>query len=283
MTPTAGLGFKAEHQDEALACPAEGLWFEVHAENYMVAGGPRLDMLERLRSAHPLSIHGVGLSLAADTDPDPRALAALRRLAQQFRPFLVSEHLAWSAWDGAHLPDLLPFPRNEESLRRVVRNVEITQQYLGRQILIENPSSYLPLSHEIPEAVFLGELVRRSQCGLLVDVNNVYVSTCNVGGDAGDWLAQLPAEAIGEIHLAGHAVDPGSPQGGLLIDTHGAPVCEEVWGLYAELLQRIGPRPTLIERDEDIPAFEVLMQERNRAAAMLSATHRLGETYAIAC
>jgi uncharacterized protein len=282
MTLTAGLGFKPEHIEQALACPAAGLWFEVHAENYMVAGGPRREMLQALRERHPLSIHGVGLSLASATDPDPAALAALREVVERFRPFVVSEHLAWSSWDGAHFPDLLPFPRNDESLQRLARNVDITQQALGRRILVENPSSYLPLDHEISEAEFLAELVRRTGCGLLVDVNNAYVSAHNLGGDAAAYLAALPAEAIGEIHLAGHSPDAGLPDSGLLIDTHAAPVSEAVWDLYAGLVARIGARPTLIERDDNIPGFEELLAERNRAAAVLAVAPSEG-SYAIAC
>ncbi|MEO6078358.1 MAG: DUF692 domain-containing protein [Steroidobacteraceae bacterium] len=283
MTPTAGLGFKPEHFAEAMSCPAAGMWFEVHAENYMVAGGPKLAMLEALRSRHPLSIHGVGLSLAADADPDPRSLAALNVVVDRFRPFVVSEHLAWSSWAGAHLPDLLPFPRNQESLLRMVRNVDITQQALGRSILIENPSAYLPLAHEISEAEFLSDLARRTGCGLLVDVNNAYVSASNLGGDAGAFLAALPAEAIGEIHLAGHSPDAGVPDSGLLIDTHAAPVCDVVWQLYSDLLARMGPRPTLIERDDNVPAFDVLMGERDHAASLLAAVVSEGRPHAIAC
>ncbi len=259
------------------------MWFEVHAENYMIAGGPRLAMLEALRSRHPLSLHGVGLSLAADADPDPAALAALRSVVDRFRPFVVSEHLAWSSWDGAHFPDLLPFPRNDESLLRVVRNVDITQQVLGRRILIENPSAYLPLAHEMPEAEFLAELARRTDCGLLVDVNNAFVSAANLGGDAAAYLAAMPAEAIGEIHLAGHSPDAGLPDSGLLIDTHAAPVCEAVWQLYAGLLARTGPRPTLIERDDNIPGFAALMAERDRAAMLLATAPGQARAYAIAC
>jgi uncharacterized protein len=282
MTPTAGLGFKPEHIEQALVCPAAGLWFEVHAENYMVAGGPKLAMLESLAARHPLSIHGVGLSLAADEDPEPAALAQLRKVIDRFRPFVVSEHLAWSSWNGAHFPDLLPFPRNQESLRRLARNIDITQQALGHRILIENPSSYLPLEHEVSEVEFLSELVQHTGCGLLVDVNNVYVSAHNLGGDAAAYLSALPAEAIGEIHLAGHSPDAGLPDSGLLIDTHATPVCEAVWDLYAGLVARIGVRPTLIERDDNIPAFHELLAERNRAAALLAATYVEG-AYAIAC
>jgi uncharacterized protein (UPF0276 family) len=241
-------------------------------------------MLEALRARHPLSIHGVGLSLAADKDPDPQSLAALKNVVERFRPFLVSEHLAWSSWGGSHLPDLLPFPRNQESLLRLIRNVDITQQALGRRILIENPSAYLPLEHEISEAAFLAGLVQRTDCGLLVDVNNAWVSACNLGGDARAYLAALPAEAIGEIHLAGHSPDEGVPPSGLLIDTHAAPVCNAVWQLYSELLARIGQRPTLIERDDNLPAFELLMEERGQAAALLAAAAPgAGESYAIAC
>ena len=269
MRPTAGLGFKPEHFDEAHARRAAGLWFEVHPENYMVDGGPRLAMLGALRGEHPLSLHGVGLSLAAAADPDPRHLERLRVLADRFEPFVVSEHLAWSAWGGNYHPDLLPFPRTEAALARVARNVERTQDALGRRILIENPSLYMPLDgHELGEVEFLTALSRRTGCGLLVDVNNVYVSANNLGFSAQDYLDALPAAAIGEIHLAGHAADPRHGAD-LLIDTHGAPVAEPVWSLYARLVARIGVRPTLIERDEDVPAFADLMAERDRAADLL--------------
>jgi uncharacterized protein len=269
MTPTAGVGFKPEHFVEAAASPAAGLWFEVHPENYMVAGGPRLAMLEVLRCERPLSLHGVGLSLAADADPDPAHLAGLKRLADRFEPFVVSEHLAWSAWRGTYHPDLLPFPRTRAALDRIARNIDIAQEALGRSILIENPSLYLPLAgHELSEPEFLRELVRRTGCGLLVDVNNVFVSGANLGFDPEGYLNSLPAETVGEIHLAGHAPDPALGRA-LLIDTHGAPIASEVWRLYETLIARIGPRPTLIERDENIPPFDALMAERDRAASVL--------------
>jgi len=271
MTPTAGLGFKPEHFDAALASPAVGLWFEVHPENYMVAGGPRLAMLEALRRDRPLSLHGVGLSLAADADPDPVHLARLRAMVERHEPALVSEHLAWSAWRGAYHPDLLPFPRTSAALVRVARNVEIVQAALRRPILVENPSLYMPLDgHEMTETEFLAGLVARTGCGLLVDVNNVHVSANNLGFSAAAYLDAIPAEAVGEIHLAGHDPDPTLGER-LLIDTHGAPVAEAVWALYERLIARIGPRPTLIERDDDIPAFDVLMGERDRAQAILHA------------
>ncbi len=268
MTPTAGLGLKPQHYDDALAADAEVLWFEVHPENYMSAGGPRLAALEAVRARRPLSLHGVGLSLAADADPDREHLAALKRLVDRFEPFVVSEHLAWSTHRGAHQPDLLPFPRTQAALARIAANIGRMQDALGRQVLIENPSLYLPLTgHDLDEVDFLKALVAKTGCGLLVDVNNVFVSASNLGYAAEAYLDALPAEAIGEIHLAGHAPDEGGS--GLLIDTHGAPVAEPVWALYRRLIGRVGPRPTLIERDDDVPAFAVLMAERDRAAAML--------------
>lgn len=275
MNPTAGLGFKPQHFDEALACPAAGLWFEVHPENYMAPGGPRRAMLAALAAARPVSLHGVGLSLAADADPDPAHLGRLAELVNDHAPFLVSEHLAWSAWRGAYHPDLLPFPRSRAALDRVARNVEIVQQALGRAILVENPSLYMPLDgHELAEVDFLGELCRRAGCGLLLDVNNVFVSARNLGFDAETYIDAVPGEFVGEIHLAGHGPDP-THGGRLLIDTHAAPVSDEVWSLYARLITRIGPRPTLIERDDEIPPFPDLLAERSRAHDLMQEA-RLG-------
>ncbi|PIB90868.1 DUF692 domain-containing protein [Caulobacter sp. FWC2] len=269
MTPTAGLGLKPQHYADALACEAQGLWFEVHPENYMSAGGPRLSALEAIRARRPLSLHGVGLSLAADADPDVAHLAALKRLVDRFEPFVVSEHLAWSTHRGQHQPDLLPFPRTRAALARIADNIGRMQDALERIVLIENPSLYLPLTgHDLDEVDFLKALVAKTGCGLLVDVNNVFVSASNLGYRAETYLDALPAEAIGEIHLAGHGADEGGSD--LLIDTHGAPVAEPVWALYRRLIDRIGPRPTLIERDDDIPDFATLMTERDRAAAMLA-------------
>jgi uncharacterized protein (UPF0276 family) len=269
MTPAAGLGFKAEHFDEALASPAAGLWFEVHAENYMVAGGPRLAMLEALRRERPLSLHGVGMSLAGAAEPDADHLASLKRLVERFEPALVSEHLAWSRLDGRCFPDLLPVPRTNEVLARCAANIGRVQDALGRQILIENPTHYLNLrEHSWSETSFLAELARRSGCGLLIDVNNVAVGAHNTGFDAGAWLDAISAERVGEIHLAGHSLDAN---GSLLIDSHDAAVSGDVWQLYEAFVARIGPRPTLIERDGNIPPFAELMQERDRAHRTLGA------------
>lgn len=276
---TAGVGLKAQHYAEAAEAAAEGLWFEAHPENYMVEGGPRLAWLEVIRQRRPLSLHGVALSLAADADPDAGHLARLKALVDRFEPALVSEHLAWSAWDGTYRPDLLPFPRTRAALDRIAANIGRTQDALGRTILVENPSLYLDLpGHDWAEAGFLAELVRRTGCGLLVDVNNAFVSARNLGYDAGAYLDALPAEAIGEIHLAGHTPDARLGRD-LLIDSHAAPVAEPVWALHRRLVERIGPRPTLIERDDAIPAFAELMAERDRAdAALRAATAETAET-----
>lgn len=273
MTPTAGLGFKPQHFSEALASPAVGLWFEVHAENYMVDGGPRLAMLDELRRDRPLSLHGVGLSLGSASEPDPDHLAALKRLVDRFEPALVSEHLAWSRLDGRSFPDLLPLPRTNETLARLSANIGRVQDALGRAILIENPAHYVPLNqHRWSETSFLRELARRSGCGLLIDVNNVAVGASNVGFDAAAWLSEIPAKLVGEVHLAGHSRDAG---GTLLIDSHDEPVGEQVWQLYAGLIAGIGPRPTLIERDGNIPPFAELIRERDRAQAILDGEMRL--------
>lgn len=270
--PGAGLGFKPEHFGAALSPAAQGsvsgLWFEVHAENYMVAGGPRLAMLAELAEHYPLSLHGVGLSLAGPEEPDPDHLVALARLEERFAPFLVSEHLAWSRLDGRCFPDLLPFPRTTAALQQIARNIDATQTALNRTILIENPSHYLALDgHEWDEIDLLTEIVRRTGCGLLLDINNVAVSAHNLGFDAATYLDAFPALLVGEIHLAGNSPDPSLD---LLIDSHGASIAEDVWALFARFVARHGPRPTLIERDSDVPAFAELLRERERAAAILA-------------
>jgi uncharacterized protein len=270
-TLSAGLGLKPEHYDAALACTARGMWFEVHPENYMVAGGPRLRWLEAVRATHPLSLHGVSLSLAGDAAPDAGQLERFAALVRRIEPALVSEHLAWSAFDGRYFPDLLPFPRSSEALRRIAENIDIAQAALGRRIAIENPSHYLRIDgHEWDEVDFLAELVRRTGCGLLLDVNNVHVSGRNLGFAAGEYLDRFPGEAVMEIHLAGHSVDPKLGDA-LLVDSHDAPVAPQVWALYHRLIGRIGPRPTLIERDGNVPCLDELLAERDLAAAELCA------------
>lgn len=259
-----GIGLRAPHVAEVLATrPALG-WLEVHAENYM-GGGPALVALEQLRSDYPLSIHGVGLSLGSAEALNTRHLARLRRLVQRLEPALVSEHLAWSIAEGLYLNHLLPLPYTEETLDIVAQHITQTQDVLQRRILLENPSNYLRFAHSvIPEPEFLSALVQRTGCGLLCDVNNIYVSSCNLGGDPVAYLDTLPAAAVGEIHLAGHAVNEADGQT-IVIDDHGAPVVEAVWALYAEALVRYGPVSTLIEWDTNIPDLAVLRQEAHTA------------------
>ena len=266
---SVGVGLKPEHYQATLDARAEGLWFEVHPENYMVAGGPRIGWLEAIRSRHPVSLHGVSLSLASEAAPDASHLERLAALARRIQPALISEHLAWSTWNGQYFPDLLPFQRTTAVLHRIVANVARTQDALGIAIAIENPSHYLQIDgHEWDEIDFLAELSRRSGCRLLLDVNNVYVSARNLGFSAADWIDRFPQALVSEIHLAGHTADPTLGDA-LLIDSHDAPVAPEVWQLYRRFIERAGARPTLIERDGNVPAFEALMAEQERAAAEL--------------
>jgi uncharacterized protein (UPF0276 family) len=269
--PSAGLSLKPAHYDAALACRADGLWFEVHPENYMVEGGPRLACLETIRARHPLSLHGVGLALAGAEAPDAAHLARFAALVRRFEPALVSGHLAWSAWRGVYFPDLLPVPRTGEALACAARNIARVQEALGRAIAIENPSHYLRFAaHEYGETEFLAELTRSTGCRLLLDVNNVYVSARNLGYSAPAFIDAFPGELVAEVHLAGHTADPGLGAA-LLVDSHDMPVAPEVWALYERLIARIGPRPTLIERDGNIPAFDKLLAERACAEAVLRA------------
>lgn len=268
---SAGLGLKPAHFTEALADTSPGLWFEVHPENHLVDGGPRLAWLSAVGERHPLSLHGVSLSLAGLQRPDRAHLQRLHTLVDRVRPALVSEHLAWCALGDQHLPDLLPLVRDNAALARTAAHIDAVQQVLGRRIAIENPSHYLALpGHTWSEPDFMNELVRRTGCGLLLDVNNVFVSAHNMGFDAAPMLRAYDADAVMEIHLAGHHADPllGTA---LLIDSHDAPVSEAVWRLYTDLIADIGPRPTLIERDDQLPDFSTLMAERHRAHAVLLA------------
>jgi uncharacterized protein (UPF0276 family) len=269
MTPGAGIGLKPQHYARALECSARALWFEVHAENYLHGGGPRLRWLEAIRARHPLSLHGVSLSLAAAAEPDPAHLERLAGLVARLQPALVSEHLAWSAWGGHYYPDLLPFPRSTEALLRIVDNVQRVQERLRRRIAVENPSHYLRIDgHEWPETEFLAELARRSGCGLLLDINNVQVSAHNLGFDAITYLDAFPWSAVMELHLAGHSADEAGS--GLLIDSHDASISAEVWGLYSRAIARHGAIPTLIERDGNVPGFDELLAERDQAQGLLA-------------
>ena len=269
----AGLGFKPEFAEDALAARDPGLWFEVHPENYLVAGGPRLSLLEALRATHPLSLHGVSMSLGGTAPPDADHLRRLAALADRLQPALVSEHLAWSRFGGAYAPALLPVPRTTEALRHVAANLSRMQDALQRRVAIENPTHYLTLAHEWGEVDFLHELVRRSGCGLLVDVNNVFVSANNLGIDAAAWIDAIDGDAVMEIHVAGHRADADASTG-LLIDSHDAAVAAPVWALLERLTRRIGPRPTLVERDGNVPPFADLIVERSHAQSVLGAAAR---------
>jgi len=278
LPAVAGIGLRTPHM-AALAAEDENAplttpWVEVHSENFLCAGGPRLAMLDTIAARYPLSCHGVGLSLGSAEGLDPAHLARLRRLFDRVKPVMLSEHLSWSVSGGVYLNDLLPLPYTEETLAIVCGNVAAAQEAFGRQILIENPSVYVSFPDAtMSEAAFLARLTERTGCGLLLDVNNVYVSAENNALNATDYLAAVPAAAVGEIHLAGHSI---AEDGGkrLLIDTHGTRVCDEVWRLYAGVIARIGPRPTLIEWDLDIPALNVLLSEAATAQSILDAAER---------
>jgi uncharacterized protein (UPF0276 family) len=271
----AGIGLRAVHHDALLAeRPGVG-WLEAHSENYFADGGAQLESLERLRALYPLSLHGVGLSLGS-TDPlDRDHVRRLKRLIDRFDPMLVSEHVCWGSVGGVHLNDLLPLPRTHEALRHLARRVVELQDVLGRQVLLENVSSYLEFKNsDLSEPEFLSALVRESQCALLLDVNNVYVSARNHGFDPLAYIDALPIAAIVEIHLAGHSVNR---HGGreILIDTHSTHVCDDVWSLYSHAVARFGPVPTLIEWDTEIPELHVLVNEAQCADRRAEAVHDL--------
>lgn len=263
-SPLTGIGLRARHLEELPAArPAVG-FLEIHAENYL-GGGPALRRIERLRTDYRFSVHAVGLSLGSADGLDAVHLARVKALVDRLQPDLVSDHLSWSVTAGTYLNDLLPLPYTEESLAVVCRNVAHLQESLGRRVLIENPSSYLRFTHSsIGEAEFLAAIVARTGCGLLCDVNNIHVTCSNMRLDAEAYLAALPAQAIGEIHLAGHAVNDSDGQT-ILIDDHGSRVAEPVWALLRSALRRIGDRPTLIEWDTDVPELDVLLDEAARA------------------
>lgn len=270
LSLTAGLSLKPQHYAQALACRAPGLWWEVHPENYLADGGPRLAWLEAIRAHHPVALHGVSLSLAADAPPCAQHLARLAELVRRIEPALVSEHLAWSAWRGVYHPDLLPFPRTNEALNRIADNIARTQDTLQRTVAIENPTHYVHIEgHEWSEPEFLTALVQRTGCSLLLDLNNVHISANNLGTCAAAYLDAFALDAVAEIHLAGHHADPEHGPA-LLIDSHDAPVAEAVWALYRQVIGRAGPRPTLIERDDQLPPLSDLLEERAQAHALLT-------------
>ena len=264
---TTGIGLKAQHMAEILEQRPRLGFLEIHAENYMGDGGAPHRWLSAIAEHYPLSVHGVGLSLGGDQPLDEDHLEKLARLVERYRPRLVSEHLAWSEMDGHYLNDLLPIPYDEDSLAVVAAHVDQAQERLGRAILVENPAVYVAFDSSLAEPQFLAELSRRTGCGLLVDVNNIYVSHRNVGLAIEDYLDTLPRAAVGEIHLAGHHVR-SIGESEILIDDHGSPVGAPVWALFRDAAARFPAAPALIERDTDIPALAALLAEAAQAEAI---------------
>ncbi len=266
LPSAAGIGLRAPHYREVLeTLPALG-WVEVHSENFFGGGAP-LHTLLKVRARYPVSLHGVGMGLASTAALDERHLSALARLCADVQPAAVSEHLCWNAADGMVINDLLPFPYTREALDHVARRVQQVQERLQRQLLVENLSSYLSFSHsEMTEGEFLAELTQRTGCGILFDVENLYVNMCNLGVDGVAFINAIPAAAVKEYHLAGYSM-----RDGCLVDTHDHAVYPAVWDLYESVLRKIGPRPTLIEWDTDIPELAVLMGEAAKARQRLEA------------
>ncbi len=266
----AGLGLKPQHFQEVLATRPDVGFFEVHAENYMVDGGPFHHYLGAIRERYPLSIHGVGLSIGAEGPLDASHLDRLAALLDRYAPQSFSEHLAWSTHGDVFLNDLLPLPYSASTLARVCSHIEQVQSRLQRRMLIENPATYVQFdASTLSEPEFLQQVIRRTGCGLLLDVNNVYVSSVNHHFDPWRYIDELPLAAVGEIHLAGFAVDQDASGDPLLIDNHGAPVGAAVWDLYAHALESVGPIATLIERDHAIPSLGTLVREAHCADGYL--------------
>ncbi len=269
-----GVGYKPQHLHGILGNPGKIGWLEIHAENYMGAGGPPHAQMRKLRQLFPISCHGVGLSIGGDLALNSEHLNRLKHLVDWLEPVQFSEHLAWSTHDMGYLNDLLPLPYNDATIKRVVAHVDQVQHFLGRQMLLENPSAYLAFAETtMHETEFLREIVQRTGCGLLLDINNVHISAVNQQFDAMAYIDAFPLEHVGEIHLGGHEAevdDLGSP---LLIDTHSAPVADPVWSLYAHTIRRSGATPTLIEWDNDVPEWSVLSHEAELAADILSGVH----------
>jgi uncharacterized protein len=269
---TAGIGLRFQHHQAVLDTRPEVEWMEVHTENYM-GGGTPLRYLDAIRRDTPISLHGVGLSLGSAEGIDAAHLERIRKVAERVEPGLMSEHIAWNVVDGTYLADLLPLPMTEEALEVVCRHVDQTQSYLKRRILVENPSTYIAFGNSIiPEWEFMTAVAARTGCGILCDVNNICVSAHNHGWDAANYIAALPTDAIGEIHLAGHSIKALADGSSLRIDDHASRVSDEVWSLYRQAIGRFGAVPTLIEWDNDVPALEVLLQEAAHADHLIGSS-----------
>lgn len=263
-----GIGLKPEHVQALVEQPAPIGFVEIHAENYLVAGGPFHQQLARIREHYALSVHGVSMSIGGANPPDPQHLQAIRQLMQRYNGAQFSEHLAWSGHRPTYLNDLLPLPYTASSLQRVCEHIDQAQEALGQTILVENPATYVSFAEtQYDEVEFIDAVLRRTGCGLLLDVNNAWVSAQNHGRDAQAYLTRLPLARVGEIHLAGHSITEDSLGAPLLIDSHDRRVCAEVWALYRLVIELGGPKPTLIEWDQNIPALPVLLDEARLAAA----------------
>lgn len=273
----AGAGFKTTHIDSILADNSKIGFLEIHAENYMGRGGHPHRILKQLRQHFPLSVHGVGLSIGGEAPLDMEHLMRLKKLVDDYQPAMVSEHLAWSTHDNSYYNDLLPVPYDQETLDRVIRHIHQVQDVLGRQILLENPSSYSAFARStMSETDFIRAIVSSTGCGLLLDVNNVVVSASNLGTQPEDYLEAFPLDKVQEIHLAGHAEEIGEDGSSILIDAHDRPVDEKVWQLFEHVIWNTGPLPTLIEWDNDVPEWPVLRRECILADRILLRDQLLG-------
>ncbi|MGJ8531122.1 MAG: MNIO family bufferin maturase [Alphaproteobacteria bacterium] len=276
----AGVGLKAEHYSDILNLRPDLGWFEVHPENYMGSGGPPHHFLESIREHYPLSLHGVGLSIGGEGALNQDHLGRLKDLNERYQPGLFSEHLAWSSHETHFLNDLLPVPYTEQTLARVVEHIDEVQQVIGRQMLLENPSLYVAFDQSsMSEIEFLTRITDQTGCGLLLDVNNVYVSATNQQYDPQKYIAQFPLHIVGEIHLGGHAPDKDETGAPLLIDAHDRAVDEAVWALYERTIVLGGPRPTLIEWDNDVPDFATLLDQAKQAELIMERNPLLGRRH----
>lgn len=266
LPPAPGVGYKPQHYSDIIAGAGPLGWLEIHAENYMGDGGRPIAQLRHLSERFPISVHGVGLSIGAEGDLDPDHLSRLKHLCDWLNPASFSEHLAWSTHDSHFLNDLLPLPYTKDTLTRVCDHIDQVQSTVGRQMLLENPSSYLAFAEStMEETAFLAQVVKRTGCGLLLDVNNVFVSATNLKTSPQDYIDAFPLEAVGEIHLGGHDEDHDESGAPLLIDSHGAAVVDPVWALLDYTLARSGPKPLLVEWDNDVPDWPILAAEVARA------------------
>lgn len=271
LPKTVGVGYKPQHYADILMHPPSLGWLEVHAENYLGSGGRPIAQLRALRERYAFSVHGVGLSIGSERGIDPDHLSRVKALCDWLNPAQFSEHLAWSTHDVGFLNDLLPLPYDRKTLMRVVDHIDLVQSTLGRQMLLENPSSYLGFAQStFEEGEFLAEIAQRTGCGLLFDINNVFVSCVNMGWDIDRYLNSFALDLVGEIHLGGHDEDIGDLGQRLLIDTHGASVVDPVWNLYERVIAKTGPLPTLIEWDTDVPEWDTLYRDVTRAAQVIT-------------